>query len=94
MVRPALASVRRLARQGELFQLLWADPPFDVWQDGLAALSEAVRLGILEEGGTACLECPSQAVLDELPASLELERDLGGGASRVVLLRCRLLDGA
>jgi len=88
LVCPALAAVRRLARGGESFQLAWADPPFESWQDGLESLALAFETGVLEAAGTACLECPTQARV-EPDGDLEVERDLGGGASRVVLLRRR-----
>jgi len=86
--RTALQAIEELDRAGERFQLLWADPPFEVWTDGLEAVAAAFRTGVLEPHGTACLECPERAdVAAALPAGLEIERDLGGGASRVVLLR-------
>jgi 16S rRNA (guanine966-N2)-methyltransferase len=89
MVRPALAALKSLARVGSSFELLWADPPFESWQEGAEAVAEAARLGVLAVAGTACLECPARASLEELPEELEVTRDLKGGASRVLLLRRR-----
>jgi 16S rRNA (guanine966-N2)-methyltransferase len=93
MHRPAREAVDELARIGERFQLAWADPPFESWTDGLDALVAAFVTGVLEPTATACLECPERAdVLAAIPRWLEVERDLAGGASRVVLLARRELD--
>lgn len=89
--RTALQAIAQLDRAGERFQLLWADPPFEAWTEGLEAVSAAFRTGVLEPGGTACLECPERAdVAGALPEDLAIERDLGGGASRVVFLRLKV----
>ncbi len=85
LVRPVLAAVRRLAARGERFGMAWADPPFAAWEEGLLALQEAARLGLLPPGALACLECPEHAVVD--PGDLRHVRDLAGGASRLVILR-------
>jgi 16S rRNA (guanine966-N2)-methyltransferase len=87
LVRPALMAVRDLARHRQTFALAWADPPFAGWEDGLEALRLAFASGVLLAERTACLECPARALV-EAP-ELEVERDLAGGASRVVLLRRR-----
>ncbi len=88
--RPARTAVEELAAAGERFSLAWADPPFESWQEGLEALVAAFSTGALEPGATACLECPARADVEgSLPERLEIERDLAGGASRVVLLRRR-----
>jgi len=84
LVQPALAAVRRLAGRGTRFGMAWADPPFETWEEGLQALQEAARLGLLEAGGLACLECPEHAEVE--PGILEPFRDLSGGASRLVIL--------
>jgi len=86
--RSARGAVDLLAGRGERFQLAWADPPFESWGEGLEALVAAASNGVLERRGTACLECPARAdVANVLPDWLEIERDLAGGASRVVLIR-------
>ncbi len=85
LVQPALAAVRRLAARGARFGIAWADPPFEAWEEGLRVLQEAARLGLLEVGGLACLECPDRAAIE--PGELEPVRELPGGASRVVLFR-------
>lgn len=86
--RPAIDAVRVLARSEQRFDLVWADPPFDTWQQGVAALVAAVEAGIVNREATLCLECPARAAVEaELPPCLSVERDLQGGASRVVLLR-------
>lgn len=86
MCLSALAAVRRLARSGEAFDIAWADPPFPTWQDGAEALAAAFAEGVIRPEGIACLECPERADIGELPDGLNVERDLGGGASRVAIL--------
>ncbi len=87
---PAGRALPRLARQRERVEIAWADPPFERWADGLEALGMAWRLGILAPDGTACLECPPEAVVPpEFGGEIEVVRELPGGASRVLLLRRR-----
>ena len=86
--RPALRAIQELAGSGLRFSLAWADPPFESWQEGLEALVAAFSSGVLDRDATACLECPARADVEgSLPGWLRVERDLAGGASRVVLLR-------
>jgi len=88
--RSARRALADLASNGERFSLAWADPPFESWQEGLEALVAAFSEGVLEPDGIACLECPARADVEgALPEWLRVERDLAGGASRVVLLRRR-----
>ncbi len=88
IAQPAAAAIAALARGGETFDLAWADPPFETWEDGLAALAAAFSAGLLGPEAAACLECPERAAVEDgLPDDLEVFRDLKGGASRVVLLR-------
>ena len=88
LVQPAAAAVAALTRRGEVFDLAWADPPFESWEDGLAALSGAFSAGLLGPDAVACLECPKRAAVEgRLLDGLEIFRDLKGGASRVVLIR-------
>jgi len=90
MVRVVAAAVNQLARRGDSFDIAWADPPFELWREGLEALTTAFSSGILAPGGLACLECPAKAdVESSLPANLQVTRDLTGGASRVVMLERR-----
>lgn len=87
IVRPAAAAVEILARRGEVFDLAWADPPFEDWRDGLSLTVELFDRGLLVAGARAHLECPAKAeVAGALPAGLEIVRDLAGGASRVVII--------
>lgn len=87
LVCPALSALRDLVRQGEVFDLVWADPPFENWQEGLEALTTAFSCDLLASGAIACLECPVESdVAAALPVGLQIKRDLIGGASRVVMV--------
>jgi 16S rRNA (guanine966-N2)-methyltransferase len=83
---PALRMVRDLSRREEPFDVVWADPPFEYWEEGLEVIVHAFGCGVIEASGIACLECPDNAEIENLPDGLCLRRDLSGGASRVVLL--------
>lgn len=86
--RPAVKAVDELGRRNRTFDLLWADPPFEDWEKGMEALVAAVETGITSSAATLCLECPAEADVEAvLSSKLEIERDLRGGASRVVILR-------
>ncbi len=87
--RSALDAVDVLARTGRTFDVVWADPPFASWTDGLAALAAVVDRGLANRDATLCLECPAGADLTVVRERFEVERDLAGGASRVLLLRPR-----
>jgi 16S rRNA (guanine966-N2)-methyltransferase len=88
LVRPASGAIVELSRRGRVFDLLWADPPFGNWTEGLDALAGTVSSGLTADHATLCLECPAEAVVEALvPETLEIERDLEGGASRVVMMR-------
>lgn len=87
--RSAVDAVGILARTGRAFDLVWADPPFETWIDGLAALAAAVERGLVTDDATLCLECPARADLVTVDEAFEIERDLAGGASRVLMLRAR-----
>lgn len=88
--RPASWAVTELARRGQHFDLIWADPPFEIWREGLDVLIAAVEAGLATEDATLCLECPAKADVEAvLPPSLVVRRDLKGGASRVVILRSK-----
>jgi len=90
LVRPALDAVRDLARRGESFDLAWADPPFEVWEGGLDVLAQVFALHLLQPEGLICLECPERANVEEfLAQGLRIDRDLKGGASRVVMVARR-----
>ena len=83
----ALSAVKKLADSREKFDLVWADPPFDDWEDGLRAVCESFSIGLMSTGGLACLECPEKVdIAGSLPSGLQITRDLTGGASRVAMI--------
>jgi 16S rRNA (guanine966-N2)-methyltransferase len=87
IVRPAAVAVTQLGARSDSFDIAWADPPFEIWSEGLEVLAKLFETDVLDAGGLACLECPSQAeVASSLPTGLEIFRDLVGGASRVVMI--------
>jgi 16S rRNA (guanine966-N2)-methyltransferase len=86
MVRPAIKAVGELGRSGEQFDIVWADPPFEAWQDGLDALNVAATAGIVRVHGLCCLECPDRAEVPSDIAPLKRWRSLEGGASRLVIM--------
>lgn len=86
--RSAAKAVAELGRRNRAFDLIWADPPFETWNEGLDALVATVETGMATEATTLCLECPVEADVETvIPSNLVIERDLKGGASRVVMLR-------
>ena len=88
--RTAAQAVGDLSRRRDAFGLIWADPPFETWDEGLEALTAAVEGGIAESNTIFCLECPAEASVESrIPDFLEIQRDLKGGASRVVILRSK-----
>ncbi len=53
-------AVRRLGTSGVRASVAWCDPPFASLQDGVDALAEARRAGVLEAGAVALLERPTR----------------------------------
>lgn len=87
LVRSAKAAVAEFAAAERIFDIVWADPPFEMWQDGLEAVEAAFSSGLVAPDGIGCLECPEKAdVGASLAENLEVVRDLRGGASRVVMI--------
>ena len=87
MIRSAVAASKVLAQRGDSFDIAWADPPFEIWSEGLEILVRLFEFRLLGVGNLACLECPAKAdVAGFLPTDLEIIRDLAGGASRVVMI--------
>jgi 16S rRNA (guanine(966)-N(2))-methyltransferase RsmD len=87
LVRRVDAAIAQLSRRSDCFDIAWADPPFEDWQDGLQTLSNVFGVDLMGAGNLACLECPSNAdVAGSLPPDLEIVRDLTGSASRVVMI--------
>ncbi len=87
MIAPARTAIRRLATAGEVFDLAWADPPFEHWTDAATALAEAFARGVLRPDAIALLECPAHADLAATGVALSMARDLAGGASRVLIVQ-------
>jgi len=86
-IKSALAAVGELARSGEVFDIAWADPPFENWEEGVRTLEAAFVSGLLSTSAVACLECPAKAaVAATLAGEFKVVRDLAGGASRVVMI--------
>ena len=90
MTRPAIKAVAELARRKDRFDFIWADPPFEIWNEGAEALAAAWSTGLLHDDGLALLECPARADVKTLPAILVVRRDLVGGASRLLMLDARI----
>jgi 16S rRNA (guanine966-N2)-methyltransferase len=88
--RPVAKAIDDLNRPTRIFDLIWADPPFEIWQEGADVLESAVAAGLASDDTTICLECPAEAdLVNALGPHLEIVRDLKGGASRVVILRTK-----
>ena len=87
MMRSASAAFKELLRRGDSFDIAWADPPFEIWSEGLEVLVKLFEVGLLGPGNLACLECPAKAdVAGSLPPDFEIIRNLAGSASRVVMI--------
>ena len=86
LCRTASKAITEFARRGEIFDIAWADPPFGEWQEGASVLATAWEKGVLKDNGIACLELPAQANFEDLPPILEVQRELAGGASRLLIL--------
>ncbi len=56
----ARRAVRQLGTAGVVADVAWCDPPFASWQDGVDALAEARRAGVLAAGAAALLERPTR----------------------------------
>jgi 16S rRNA (guanine966-N2)-methyltransferase len=90
LVQPAVTALTMLSRRQLVFDLVWADPPFEIWGEGLEVLNAVIDASVVTDNATLCLECPTKAdIAAGLSKSLFIERDLVGGASRVVILRRR-----
>jgi 16S rRNA (guanine(966)-N(2))-methyltransferase RsmD len=89
IMRGAKAAVAELARRGAIFDIAWVDPPFENWREGFDVVISLLGEGAMENGALVCFECPEKADLSDLPADLEIVRDLAGSASRVVMITSR-----
>jgi 16S rRNA G966 N2-methylase RsmD len=80
-------AVEQLAARDDNFAIAWADPPFEIWTEGLEVVVKLFETGVLGAGSLACLEGPSKAdVAGSLPSNLHIVRDLVGSASRVIMI--------
>lgn len=86
MTLTAAKAVIELARRKKSFDLIWADPPFPQWEEGLEALSAAWSSSLVRSGGLTLLECPAKADTSIIPKPLTIRRELDGGASRLLML--------
>ncbi len=78
----AATAVRRLARRGERFDLVFLDPPYASPEAGrtLRALASS---GILRQGSRVVLETSRHAELEEVPGLVRLD-ERGYGDTRVI----------
>jgi len=86
VTRPAARALQALARRGERFDLVWADPPFDRWHLGLEALAAVAAGGLIDATGLMMLEYPERSDFDRFPPALEVRRQISCGASSLVML--------
>jgi len=95
VVSHAATAIRQLTVRGDRFDIAWADPPFEIWHEGLEVMAKLFDGGLLNAGALACLECPAKAnVIGLLPSNLQIVRDLAGSASRVVMIEATNPEGA
>jgi len=79
-------AIRWLERGGERFDLILADPPYDLPNAMLLTLEAIVRHSVLTEGGTLVYELRSSGVV-QLPTGWKVVRDKTYGKTRVMTLQ-------
>ncbi len=81
-------ALRWLEREGERFDLILADPPYDL-PDAMRRTLEAIaRHSVLTEGGTLVYELRSSGAV-ELPDGWKVVRDKTYGKTRVMTLQLK-----
>ena len=84
-------AIQWLARAGERFDLILADPPYDL-PDAMRLTLEAIaRHSVLTEGGTLVYELHSKGAV-QLPAGWKIIRDKTYGKTRVMTLQLKSED--
>ena len=84
-------AIQWLARGGERFDLILADPPYDL-PDAMRLTLEAIeRHSVLTEGGTLVYELRSSGVV-QLPDGWKMVRDKTYGKTRVLILQMNQED--
>ena len=80
--------LRRLARQGLTFDLIFSDPPYG---KGLAekSLRLAAELNLLSAGGLIVVEHGADEILGDLPPTLRLVRQVTYGHTTAIEIFCR-----
>jgi 16S rRNA (guanine(966)-N(2))-methyltransferase RsmD len=76
VAREARRALPALAEQRVACAFAWCDPPFASWEEGPAALSLALKLGVLSPGAEVVLEAPPKSEV-ALPG-LSIVRELRG----------------
>ena len=81
----------KLARAVEQFDLILADPPYDLPDAMRETLDGIARHSVLTDGGTVVYELRSKGVVD-VPEGWSVSRDKTYGKTRVMMLRCESED--
>lgn len=84
-------AIRWLAREGEQFDLILADPPYDLPDAMQDTLEGIARHSVLTDGGTVVYELRSKGAVD-LPERWSVLRDKTYGKTRVMMLRRKRED--
>lgn len=84
-------AIRWLSRAGRQFDLILADPPYDLPDAMQLTLDGIVEHSVLTEGGTLVYELRSSD-RSELPANWDVVRDKKYGAARVLILKQKIED--
>jgi 16S rRNA (guanine966-N2)-methyltransferase len=72
--QPVSAALSALAREGASFELIFADPPYELAQDALPEILVAAGMGLLAEEGVVILEHRKSDPAPVAPEGLELQR--------------------
>lgn len=74
----AEAAVKRFSREGRMFDLIFLDPPYRLWEEGRMAKILEGLVSILHPDGIIILQCPTKR-RPHLPEGLRVvgEREMG-----------------